>query len=55
MNRPTETGVGAEPVSQKLRDRMARQWEERRQQEERISAAVDAAVRAYEAKKEGKP
>lgn len=51
MNRPTETGVGAEPVSTKLRLRMERQWVERRQQEERYTASLEALVRKYEASK----
>lgn len=52
MNRPTETGVGPEPVSSKLRLKMERQWVERRQQEERYTASLEAVVLAYEAKKE---
>lgn len=28
MNRPDETGTGAEPVSKRLRDRATKQWAE---------------------------
>jgi hypothetical protein len=28
MNRPTETGVDMEPISQRLRERQTRQWAE---------------------------
>lgn len=54
MNRPTETGVGAEPVSTKLMERMAKQWEERQQAEKREAAACDAAFTAYLAQKEAR-
>lgn len=51
MNRPTETGIGVEPISKRLMERVARQYEEMLAREARIAAAEDAAVRDYEASK----
>lgn len=42
-------------VPQWIRERMRKQMAEAKRQEEREAALMDAAVRAYEAKKEGKP
>lgn len=56
MNRPTETGLGADVrnISPRIRQREANQWAERLAEEARQAAAVDAAVTVYVAQKEAR-
>lgn len=51
MNRPTETGIGVEPISKRLMERVAKQYAEMLAREARIAAAEEAAFRTYEASK----